>query len=857
MKRCTLPRIRPRLVRYARTRPAFKDRLPAKPAKSSSDDVTLEDAVDALGERKGTTRSRFATSNGRSKSTQVDSRLTQFQHKSPAQIERELKETFARDGVEYDPLFVQQMIRRSKQEENIINDTMKGGSALQKVTEEEVTSFIDWLIDDCITRLPDQGVGESEIERGVDEKMEKVMRVKNDDKSLIDAFSSVYELADELRPSGLSKLKEFLSVISKPDNGEIRKMVPIEKMVKLFEISGQLLDDKLRDECVYLSGNLIYSSTKARADPINEKLYIETLVNHGDFQRALDLYTSRKSKPDVIDQRFWLEVGIGIYLRMGSDEVEKAELLAREMKDKYGYIHPIVISTFIDRYLRLSRLDKATEWVQEMKEVMDSYGLVDHLEVPGPQLLDDPQQVYDYYNRIDPVSYDHVTDCVIDFLKYRQVPEAMEVIMTATRRDRQYLLYLVGYIAENVSYPGREYLLQVLKGSEDGNAEGPQFNPAISSFIQSELENFRPTKCSSIEEVIVLDECSFFLTKQLANPKVDSEMKLKISSLISSISIGAKLTSHECKDMMKIILRSNSRKGYTLASKVLSQMNRGLEKEHGEDGMLPPANAHIYLTLVQVFGRRPKPKTREIEELLETMKGLGIPTLTVLANQVVLAYRKGKQYSKALRFIDEYLREGEEEESFKPTSEFFQNVLVTYREGLMQDGGGEDGNYKFRLEKLRWLFKSILSSPGWKLDEGLCNEAVMTFMTYGDYASTICVLESYGMEMKKDIGNDLMVAIKLKLEAKLMKLNLEGEEIDQYRRECGILSVRKDLKPDRVNNWRDAAEVIIRYMEATGYGLGGKSSDEVKQRSKDEFEGELIELERMYGLPEVGLGEIS
>ncbi|QPG75133.1 hypothetical protein FOA43_002476 [Brettanomyces nanus] len=833
---------------------------------SGVDKMSVEEAGKWLGAKKRTesrSRSRFNKVTEENDNDRIKS-------KSPAQIDRELKSRFKKDGIEYDPLFAQQMIKRSKQEEDLINDAIKGGDKIQKVTQDEVLSFVDWLIEDCKKRLPEQGKSNQEE---VNEDLEKVMGVEDDDESLVDAFSSVYKLADKLGPSGLDKLFDFLKLLNQGGNGEMKKMVPLDRLVKLFEISGQLLDDRVRDQCVYLSGNLIYSSTPARADPINEKLYIESLVNHGEFKKALELYTSRQSKPDVVDQRFWYELGAEIYLRMSSDETVEAEKIACEIMEKFEYMHPLLISMFVERYLKLSDWDKAIGWWEKMKDVMNTYGLVDHIDIPGPQIVKDSQMVYNYYNRVDPVSWDNVTDCVVDFLKFRRITEAMIIIETATRRDKQYLLHFVDYLEHNVSYPGREYFIMTLENDADNDKQEQKFHSAISGYIRSELDPLRNTHCSSLDEATTLDELSFFLTKQLGNSSMSSENKLIISSLISSISIGSKLMSHECKDLLTILLKSHSRKGYALTSKVLDEMNKSFQlSQLHSTGLFPPASSHTYLVLVQAFGRRPQPKIPEIEALISTMQKLGIPMLTVLANQIVLAYRKAKQYTKALQFIDSFLQD-EGSNRLKPTSEFFRNVMVTYRDSIAS-GGVDKGVRKLRLEKLRWMFKEMLETPGWEMNEPLCNETVVTFLTFGDVASTVCVLENYGLVLDKDISNDLMLAIKLKLEASVVKMESELNDhekelltssIKKYRTDCGLLSIKTNLKPDKEYNWRDAACVLLRYMETFHYHPNpysfadhwlASASFEQNEETKQKFSTQLKELQKFYSLPEVEIDEI-
>lgn len=160
------------------------------------------------------------------------------------------------------------------------------------------------------------------------------------------------------------------------------------------------------------------------------------------------------------------------------------------------------------------------------------------------------------------------------------------------------------------------------------------------------------------------------------------------------------------------------------------------------------------------------------------------------------------------------------------------------------------------------------------MDQTLCIEAMITFLNFGDIPSTICVLEYYGMVMKKPINNDLMLAIKLRLEASIVKmesyLNTQELEnikptIDNFREECGLLSLKTDLQADKDYNWRDAAGILIKYMDVLDYEPKVSSfstnsissvTSEKRQQNKDSFERELNELQNSYEIPEVGISEI-
>ncbi|ODV83431.1 hypothetical protein CANARDRAFT_225973 [[Candida] arabinofermentans NRRL YB-2248] len=794
--------------------------------------------------------------------------LDEFKNKSPAQIEREIKAKFEADGLEYDPMFAQQMIEHSKHEEDILKRLTKDEKSAIDVTQEEMIGYLDWLVQDAQEALKHQRLN-PEKEKRINNKVNDIMNTSMEADSFVNAAISVDSLADDLKTTDQSKLPEFLRMVNQPTNIEMRKLIPVEYLSYLFDISSQYLDEDLRDECIYLSGNLIYSTKRMRADPINESFYIETLTNRGKFEQAAELYESRRDKEDTKNERFWLDTGANIYLKQ--DRVKKAETIANDMKKRFGYIHPILITSFISTYLRLGNSKKAFDWWFEMKSVMDEYGLVDYIETPDAAILDDESIVYAYHNRIEPVSFDNITDVVMNFLKFRHVDEAMKIIEIGTRRDKQYLYHIIKKFIDSVPYTGREALFQVIEKAREG-----QYHPGISKFILGELEKYQPTRSKSFQEVAVLDETvrtlKFILEKR--SIELTSKQKNAASSIISSITIGSKLTSFECVDLFRILLLSKSRKTYTLVYKILSEMNLSLQlsREGKEYGIFPAANSHVYLVLVQLFGRRRNPGFSEINSLLSMMKSLNIKVYTILANQIILTYLKSKRFTEAASFIDDYLKDRD----FRPTSEFYRNILKVYKNSIESSkfDFSDKNLFNERRENLRFLIQIMIKDSSLELEDDFFEETLITLMKYGDLPSVICVLQYYGMELNRNPDKKLMTIIKLSLESFLNKMEskLSPEEREQsqeklqmYRQESGILSIPSMLKADTPLNWRDAASIILKYVELFNYAPNTNSlsdpywtsiSKEQQELFKANFERQLLDRQALYGLGEVTIDEI-
>ncbi len=811
--------------------------------------------------------------------------------KPPAQIERELKALFKKDGVEYDPAFVQDIIKRSKTEEEILNDSLKGGYKLEKIDKENVQTFVSWMIKDCGQRiLNPEKKGKDEDTNMETTEPTATTRDTQQYQKLTDALGidlfetclQTKELSKQLAPSGLEALPGFLEILNHPDSADSRKLVTLEQLMQIFVISGQIDDDKLRNKCLYLTGNLISMATSGRADPINEMMYIQALAHYKEFEKAIHLFDSRRHKNDVSGQRFWLEMGAEIYLRMPNDHTKVAEQIASEIFTKFHYIHPILQLAFIEKYLALSEWGKAFKWWGRLKNVMNEQGLCEHIPTFESQIVKDPQMAYDYYNRVEALSFDNVLDVIMDFMKYERLNEMMSVIEAATLRDKRFLLYLTDKLRAKMSYPGREYLCQCFE--EDLARQKPKHEPVIEEYILSVLNQDRPTILNSKEEAELLDEICSYLSTQLVSSEMSSRERLKASSLISSLAIGSKITSFDAKNLMKVLFVGHNRKGYDLASRALNYMNTKLVNirigNKPERGIFPPANAHLYITLVQLFGRRDKPKLKEIKNLISMMEEYQIPILTVFANQVILTYLKAKQYTKATEFLDKFLG-GDDPNSFpQPTSQFVSTTMHLYRSYEANKCQKRSPDIeRIRLQKLRRLFKILIQTPGWKMNNKLLTESILTFMTFGDYASAICALEYIGfMENNSNddgiVPNQMILPIKTKLNSSIVKMerHLDEDELGQlqptiksFRERCGLLSLDSQLLPDKVYNWRDAAAAIIQFemifdFNPRPYSLKEQyilsSLPNTTKKNRHNFESELSRLQKFYDLPPISIDQI-
>ncbi|GMG18237.1 unnamed protein product [[Candida] boidinii] len=182
------------------------------------------------------------------------------------------------------------------------------------------------------------------------------------------------------------------------------------------------------------------------------------------------------------------------------------------------------------------------------------------------------------------------------------------------------------------------------------------------------------------------------------------ELYLKCAEITSKIESGVALTSLDCRDILKFLtIHRLSRKNLQLAYKVLAEMNTSLNNNN-LDGFFPGSNAHHYTVLATVFGRMKQSKTRELYELISFMQNNNVYMNAHFANQVLLSFRRHKNYSNAFKFIEDYISVSDT--TIEPNTQLYTTILSIFNQSLI--------SRRFKRENVRnyhnlpkWLNKEL------------------------------------------------------------------------------------------------------------------------------------------------------
>lgn len=147
---------------------------------------------------------------------------------------------------------------------------------------------------------------------------------------------------------------------------------PLELLVVLFQIAKNQTDETTRNRVLVLVGDILYGYKLVRLDPYNEVDYLNALTKHRQSSRAIGIWKSRRSKKDVENSIWWLEVGSCLYQEVY--DMKNAEIIAKELIDKHHYVPPKVSLRFIKRYTKMRKVEDAWRWTLYMIKQVEANG---------------------------------------------------------------------------------------------------------------------------------------------------------------------------------------------------------------------------------------------------------------------------------------------------------------------------------------------------------------------------------------------------------------------------------------------------------------------------------------------------
>lgn len=887
-------------TRGVRTRTITKLNIPSKSVKYTK---TTEKSTENIAQTriKDGIKKRFKYSrfNSGGNSTIKDFSINQqimkeMKFKKPQEIIDELTSKFQKDGIEVDQEFIEKMVEESNNEQKLVSQYINDPTiTLEKINEDEINHYIDWIIEDGLNRINNQKSDNYKKKINLRTKLNDFIINENttnneDPEKLTNAFVMAQELADLNSESSLDKLPIFLKHINKMNNTELQNSISLEKLSSLYELSTQLIDSRIRETCIYLCGKLLYKALirelgpRARPDPINEKFYIESCMTFGDLETALSLYESRKDK-DVKDERFWYELGVSIYMTKFSTNSEKenetlniAIDLVYDIRDRWGYVSNLVLIDALKRCCIKGNYEDAFWFWEDIELNINEMGVVPVIEVPETKLFQekDKEQVFKYYNRTEAMSYKALIECIFSFISSLQFEKGFNILEKVVGIDNEFIYEFVKKFGEQFKYSGRELFLIELEN--DVERSESKYSNVIRDYLIEEIRPLQTTRCVSIKEAQIIENINVYLHRltKLKNGKSLS----KINDLQEIIQNGEKLTSHDVKNLLNILLQHKSFTSYQLACSIIYQMNEH-KANNVLDGILPIANSYTYAEFCNQFLVQSNPRVKEINDFLQMMIDYNIKLDQNLAMRIIMSFVSKKMYTESIKFIESYIFSDNpiaiNDITIGTTGNknLWTTIFMAYYKSVVSGSLSEE-LFISRLESFHIYMKHLVDEN--VIHDFTIQEAIGTLLAYGDYQHAIALIEWYGIEKEKINGEkikfDFVLALKAKFELSISKAEKYLEQtnksntqthqyvdrIKQYRYEFGLQSLQKDLKSRRDFTWQEVAMVLYKYADLFCYkSTYAKEdpfslllSDEERHRRKAIFERGLCDVQKLYKVPE-------
>lgn len=866
-----------------------------EPTKKNNNDEN-GNTLSALNKQK---RSRFSKFSSDNISKQPDANgstineiMRQMNFKKPQQIINELTNRFEKDGIEVDREFIEKMVKESNKEQEMLAEYIKNPQAtLSKVNEDEINIYVDWLIEDGSNRIKNQSKDIYEKKVKMRSKLNEFILNNNteedqDPENLTNAFIMAQELSNLNSESSLDKLPIFLKHITKLTNSELQNSINLNKIASLYEISTQIINPSKREICIYLSGKLLYQALKrelgprARPDPINEKFFIESCINFGDLETALSLYNSRKEK-DVKNERFWSELGISIYMARYSsnlsdsnESLNQAIQLVHDVREKWGFVNNSVLIDSVKKCCIKNNFDDAFWFWEDIQLNIDEFGIQKEIEKIENQFFDekDKDQVFNFYNKIEPISNNELIQCIFMFISSLQFEKGFEILKYIVLLDNNFIYEFIKEFGIQFKYSGRELFLIELEN--DTKSENPKYLSNIRDYLIEEIKPLQKSRCFSFEEAKVLEDINIYLERL---SKLRNKNLGKINDLQEIIQSGEKLTSFEIKNLLNILLEHKSVTSFQLACKIINQMNVN-KVNNILDSIFPIANSFAYMEFCKQFLNESNPRVKEINDFLQMMVTYDIKLDQNLANQIIISYISKRMYSEAVKFIETYLFTDNPIaiNNIRIKNDGNKNLWITafivYYKSVVSGSLSEE-LFNSRLESLQNIVKNLMKENIY--DEFTIQEAISTLLAYGDYQTSLCLIEWYGLNNSTQEGKikfKFVLALKGRFETSISKAekylkhskksksekNFYLDRIKQYRQKFGVQSLQEDLKTERDFTWQEVAMVLYRYAELFCFKSTYSKedpfslliSDEDRNNLKLKFDTSLSQLQQYYHIPE-------
>lgn len=476
-------------------------------------------------------------------------------------------------------------------------------------------------------------------------------------------FSDLFESTEKDGKNHLNHLDLVYQILTDVSKSQGATVLNLEQLVQAFELAKLVGIGEDRKRGIFLAGNLLYSSGKVRMDPVNESFYIDSLVNHGHYKRAFELFESNRTK---VDERWWYELGMMIALRANYLSKFDKLFIATDLRfGKYPYISPSVLNLAVKRKLLIGDIKGANKLTDRFLEMVSVYGCKRFDEEPDK---DDTQmitfstedQADQYLNELTPPGdYDFIK--LIEYHLFRKnINTAMKLVARYLETD--------GITDKNRKFIIVQLKFNLLRSFEQlSHSLGPHLNPdTVKQKLSALQKSFDEVKKEHNLDISFSKELLFnnvaSLTSSPELTKVMEDFVLKNTATDEHLSPSKKFHA-----LLKIMLATGKEKqAFFLLSKLEEAFLKAKNSPELEGKQFyAEVQAHHYAVFVEYFTllreRLPKSKLNGLEEnvekLVERMENHDVPYNSVLLRKLLIFYRDFNNFNKCFEIINQVMEE--------------------------------------------------------------------------------------------------------------------------------------------------------------------------------------------------------
>lgn len=433
--------------------------------------------------------------------------------------------------------------------------------------------------------------------------------------------------------------------------------ISIEQCVQLFELSKLHPNAASRAKGIFLAGNLIYATGKVRMDPVNESIYIDSLLNYNEFKKAKSLFDSNKLK---VNQKWWNEMGMVIALH--SNSIKNFDTLLIETDNSfmdYPYLSSKVLLLAIKKKLYMHDSKSVNNLVDRFIDMINKFGFqsIESHNSTKSIFFKDADQAFNFLNDKNLITTAEISR-LISLLLYKNDLNSSLKLITA-------VVILPTFEETNMEYLINHNMFYLLKESESLLKQMELNVSKSSAEALKQLEKFEIILNSSMKEAHEDQEYSELFFDNVGTLLKKPSLTYVINNFVTeSKDVTSAEFSKKVQGLLKFFLANDE------YLKALSFLNN-LEKSKNENTTRNPGqetptkcvnlNAYHYVEFVQYFilksvkGSRSKIKRYKswINDLIERMENNGITPNTCFLSKLLEFYREINDFDNGFQIINQ------------------------------------------------------------------------------------------------------------------------------------------------------------------------------------------------------------